>query len=376
MSTLPMVLSRRLRPSPFEQRARENGASLFSLYNKMVLPLCYESYEADYAHLCEHVQIWDVAAQRQVEIVGPDALALTELITPRDMASCAVGQCKYAPLCDENGGIINDPIILRLAEDRFWLSIADSDVNLWVKGVAYGRGYDVRVFEPDVSPLAIQGPKADDLVADVVGEHTRDIRFFWFTDETIAGTPVKLARSGWSGQGGFEIYLQDSAKGNDLWDVFWEAGQKYGLRAGSPNIIERLETGLKSYGSEMTIDSDPFEAGLEQYMDLDKDAEYMSREALARVAKSGPAKRLVNLAVDGAQLDALRSVWHVLDDDDSDIGIVTSRAWSPRFNANITFAIIRAEHAEVGTRLRVNADGEIRGATVHDARWNSLAAGK
>jgi glycine cleavage system aminomethyltransferase T len=371
-----MVLSRRLRPSPFEQRARENGASLFSLYNKMVLPLCYESYETDYAHLCEHVQIWDVAAQRQVEIVGPDALALTELITPRDMASCAVGQCKYAPLCDENGGIINDPIILRLAEDRFWLSIADSDVNLWVKGVAYGRGYDVRVFEPDVSPLAIQGPKADDLVADVVGEHTRDIRFFWFTDETIAGTPVKLARSGWSGQGGFEIYLQDSAKGNDLWDVFWEAGQKYGLRAGSPNIIERLETGLKSYGSEMTIDSDPFEAGLEQYMDLDKDAEYMGREALARVAKSGPAKRLVNLAVDGTQLDALRSVWHVLDDDDSDIGIVTSRAWSPRFNANITFAIIRAEHAEVGTRLRVNADGEIRGATVHDARWNSLAAGK
>ena len=376
MSTLPMVLSRRLRPSPFEQRARENGASLYSLYNKMVLPLCYESYETDYAHLCEHVQIWDVAAQRQVEIVGPDALALTELITPRDVASCAVGQCKYAPLCDENGGIINDPIILRLAEDRFWLSIADSDVNLWVKGVAYGRGYDVRVFEPDVSPLAIQGPKADDLVADVVGEHTRDIRFFWFTDETIAGTPVKLARSGWSGQGGFEIYLQDSAKGNDLWDVFWEAGQKYGLRAGSPNIIERLETGLKSYGSEMTIDSDPFESGLEQYMDLDKDAEYMSREALARVAKSGPAKRLVNLAVDGTQLDALRSVWHVLDDDDSDIGIVTSRAWSPRFNANITFAIIRAEHAEVGTRLRVNADGEIRGATVHDARWNSLAAGK
>ena len=374
MSTLPMVLSRRLRPSPFEQRARENGASVFSLYNKMVLPMCYESYEADYAHLCQHVQIWDVAAQRQVEIVGRDALALTELITPRDMASCAVGQCKYAPLCDENGGIINDPIVLRLAEDRFWLSIADSDVNLWVKGVAYGRGYDVQVFEPDVSPLAIQGPKADDLVADVVGEHTRDIRFFWFTDETIAGTPVKLARSGWSGQGGFEIYLQDSSKGNDLWDVFWEAGQKYGLRAGSPNIIERLESGLKSYGSDMTIDSDPFEAGLEHYMDLDKEAEYMSREALARIAETGPAKRLVNLAIDGAQLDALRSVWRVLDQDDNEIGIVTSRAWSPRFNSNITFAIIAAEHAGVGSRVRVDADGEVRDATVHDARWRSLSA--
>ena len=376
MSTLPIVLSRRLRPSPFERRALENGASVFSIYNKMVLPLGYQSAESDYEHLCEHVQIWDVAAQRQVEIVGPDALALTELITPRDIASCAVGQCKYAPLCDENGGIINDPIVLRLAEDRFWLSIADSDVNLWVKGVAYGRGYDVRVFEPDVSPLAIQGPKANDLVADVVGEHTRDIRFFWFTDETIAGTSVKLARSGWSGQGGFEIYLQDSSRGNELWDVFWDAGQRYGLRAGSPNIIERLETGLKSYGSDMTIDSDPFEAGLEQYMDLDKEAEYMSREALARIAETGPAKRLVNLAIDGAQLDALRSVWHVLDGDDRDIGIVTSRAWSPRFNTNITFAIIRAEHAEVGPRLRVAVGGDIRGATVHDARWRSLTAGK
>ena len=375
MSTLPMVLSRRLRPSPFEQRARENGASLFSLYNKMVLPLCYESYEADYEHLCEHVQIWDVAAERQVEIVGPDALALVELITPRDVASTAIGQCKYAPLCDENGGIINDPIILRLAEDRFWLSIADSDVNLWVKGLAWGRGYDVRVFEPDVSPLAIQGPKADDLVADVVGEHTRSIRFFRFTDETIAGTPVKLARSGWSGQGGFEIYLQDSSKGNDLWDVFWEAGQKYHLRAGAPNIIERLESGLKSYGSDMTIDSDPFEAGLEAFMDLDKDAEYMSREALARIAATGPARRLVNLMIDGDAIEAMRSVWHVRDAGGNDIGIVTSRAWSPRFRANIAFAIVEADHAAVGNRLSVDAGGVIRGATVHDARWRSVTPG-
>jgi dimethylsulfoniopropionate demethylase len=307
-----------------------------------------------------------------VEIVGPDALALTELITPRDVSGCAIGQCKYAPLCDENGGIINDPVILRLAEDRFWLSIADSDVALWVKGLAWGRGFDVRVFEPDVSPLAIQGPKADDLMADVVGEHTRDIRFFWFIDETIVGTPVKIARSGWSGQGGFEVYLQDSSRGNDLWDVFWEAGQKYDIRAGAPNIIERIETGLKSYGSDMTIDSDPFEAGLEAYMDLDKQAEYMSREALARIAETGPRKRLVNLEIAGEPLEAMRSSWHVLDDDGNDVGLVTSRAWSTRFNANISFAIIRAELAATGNRLRVDADGEIRDATVHDARWRSL----
>ena len=374
MSTVPMILSRRLRPSPFEQRVLENGASAFTLYNKMTLPLVYDSYEAQYEHLCEHVQIWDVACERQVEIVGPDALKLVELITPRDMSKCAIGQGKYAPLCDENGGIINDPIILRLAEDRFWLSIADSDVNLWVKGVAYGRGFDAKVFEPDVSPLAIQGPKADDLMADVVGEHTRDIKFFWFIDETIAGAPVKIARSGWSGQGGFEVYLQDGSKGNALWDVFWKAGQKYNLRAGAPNMIERIETGLKSYGQDMTIDSNPFEAALEKYMDLDKEAEYMSRDALARIAKTGPEKRLVNLVIEGDQLEAMRSDWLALNDEGKPIGLVTSRAYSPHFEANIAFAIVDSSYAEIGTTLSVDAGGDVRKATVRGARWQSAAA--
>ena len=369
MSTLPMILSRRLRPSPFEDRVLENGASAFTLYNKMILPLVYESYEIEYEHLCEHVQIWDVACERQVEIVGPDALKLVELITPRDMSKCAVGQCKYAPLCDENGGIVNDPIILRLAEDRFWLSIADSDVNLWVKGVAYGRGFDVQVFEPDVSPLAIQGPKADDLMADVVGEHTRDIKFFRFIDETIADTPVKIARSGWSGKGGFEIYLQDSTKGNELWDVFWKAGQKYKLRPGAPNMIERVETGLKSYGQEMTIESNPFEAALEKYMDLDKEAEYMCREALAKISKTGPEKRLVNLVIEGGQLEAMRADWQLSDSDGQNIGVVTSKIYSPKFQANIAFAIVNSGHAAVGNTLSVNADGDVRTATIRNTHW-------
>jgi glycine cleavage system aminomethyltransferase T len=319
--------------------------------------------------LCEHVQIWDVACERQVEIVGTDALKLVELITPREMSSCAIGQGKYAPLCDENGGIINDPIVLRLAEDRFWLSIADSDVNLWVKGIAYGRGFDVKVFEPDVSPLAIQGPKADDLIADVVGEHTRNIKFFWFTDETIVGTPVKLARSGWSGKGGFEIYLQDSSKGNDLWDIFWEAGQKYNLQPGTPNLIDRIESGLKTYGADMTIDSDPFEAGLDSYMDLGKEADYMCREALAKIAKTGPKKRLVNLFIDGEKLADLRSDWNVLSSNGDHVGLVTSQAYSPRHEANLAFAIVDAAHADVGNTVKVDAEGVVRGAIIHDARW-------
>jgi glycine cleavage system aminomethyltransferase T len=227
------------------------------------------------------------------------------------------------------------------------------------------------VFEPDVSPLAIQGPKADDLMADVVGEHTRDIRFFWFIDETIADTPVKIARSGWSGQGGFEVYLQDSAKGNDLWDTFWEAGKKHKLRAGAPNLIERIEAGLKSYGQDMTIDTDPFEASLDRYLDLDKKAEYMSREALVRIAATGPETRLVNLIIDGKPLHTMRTDWRILDADGNQIGVVTSRSYSPRLEANIAFAAVEAGHARVGAAMRVDADGDVRSATVRDGKWRS-----
>ncbi len=347
----------------------EQGVSAYSLYNKMLLPLVFNDVVTDYEHLRSHVQIWDVACERQVEIVGPDALALVELITPRDISKCAIGQCMYAPLCNENGGIMNDPIILRLADDRFWLSVADSDVLFWVKGVAYGRGFDVKVFEPDVSPLGIQGPKADDLMSDVVGEHVRDIGFFRFIETNIAGTDVILARSGWSGQGGFEVYLQDHRKGLDLWDVFWDAGQKYDIRSGGPNLIDRIETGLKSYGSEMTIDSNPFESGLESFISLGKQAECMSRDALLKISEDGPDKKLLNLVIDGEPLGSPRSVWKVTDAGGDDIGVVTSQVWSPTKKANLAFAIVDSAYSEPGGRLSVDANGELRGAVVRNSRW-------
>ena len=369
VSDMRLILAKRLRPSPFEQRAIECGASQFSIYNKMTLPLVYKSIEEDCAHLREHVQIWDVACERQVEIVGPDALRLTELITPRDVSKCAVGQCVYAPLCDENGGMVNDPVILRLAEDRFWLSLADSDALLWVKGIAYGRGYDVDVFEPDVSPLAIQGPKADDLMASVVGEHTRDIRFFRFIDETIVGTPVKIARSGWGGQGGFEVYLQDSAKAHDLWDAFWEAGQAFNIQPGAPNLIDRIESGLLSYGQDMRLENNPFEAALDRYLDLDKEAEYMCRDALARIREEGPARRLVRLFIEGDALPPMRIDWHVLDESGNAIGIITSRVWSPRFESNIALAYVDVTHNAPGTAVKIDAGGDVRAAMVKTDKW-------
>lgn len=335
----------------------------------MPLSSVYESPEEDYRHLCDHVQIWDVSAERQVEVVGPDSLRLVELITPRDLSRCQVGQCMYAPLVDEHGGIVNDPLILRLADDRFWISIADSDVLLWVKGIAYGRGMNVRVFEPDVSPLAIQGPKSDDLMAAVVGPEVRDIRFFRFVETEIAGISVIMARSGWSGQGGFEIYLQDSSKGLALWDEIWRNGKPYNLRAGCPNLIERLETGLLSYGSDMTLANNPFECGLDRFFNLGKSAEYMSREALDQISKEGVKRKKVNLAIEGDALAAPRSTYGVLDQHGGQVGIVTSLAYSPKYASNLSFAMVDIGSANPGTCLQVVADQDARSAKVMAANW-------
>lgn len=368
MHPTELVLSPRLRKTAFEDRVFELGIQSFTIYNHMTLPVSFSSNPEAYQHLCEHVQVWDVAAERQVEVIGPDALTLVELITPRDISSCAVGQCVYAPLADQDGLVVNDPLILRLAEDRFWISIADSDVMLWVKGIAYGRNYNVKVFEPDVSPLAVQGPKADDLMADLLDDSVRDIRFFRFIETEIAGTPVVLARSGWSGQGGFEIYLQNSADGLALWDAVWQAGEKYNVKTGAPNLIERLETGLKSYGSDMSFDDHVLECGFEQYLNLDKPAEYMARDSILRLQKVGVKRRLCHVMVKGDPLPGLRERWPVLAND-KPVGTASSCAWSPKFQANLLFAMLSTEVSAPGSDVVLHVNGASVDGVVHDDRW-------
>ncbi len=368
MHPTELILSPRLRKTAFEERVFDLGIQSFTIYNHMTLPVGFSSNPEAYQHLCEHVQVWDVAAERQVEVTGPDALQLVELITPRDISNCDVGQCVYAPLADEDGLVVNDPLILRLAEDRFWISIADSDVMLWVKGIAWGRGLDVKVFEPDVSPLAVQGPKADDLMADLLGESVRDIKFFRFIETEIAGTPVVLARSGWSGQGGYEIYLQNSAHGLALWDTVWQAGERHNVKVGAPNLIERLETGLKSYGSDMTHDDHVLECAFDQYLNLDKPAEYMARESIVQMQKNGIKRRLCHLMAAGDPLPGLRERWRVKHND-ATVGQASSCAWSPKYNANLLFAMLSTEVSEPGTELTLMVDGAPVDAIVRTDRW-------
>ena len=364
-----LSVSPRLRSTPFHDRVLAAGVQAFTVYNHMLLPVMYESLEADYRHLTERVQLWDVAGERQVEVRGRDALALVELMTPRDIGRCAVGQCKYAPLADENGGIVNDPLILRLAGDRFWISVADSDVLLWAKGLAAGRGLDATVTEPDVSPLGLQGPLADDVAEAVFGPWTRALRFFRFREIELDGIPVVVARSGWSKQGGFEIYLRDGSLGGALWDRIMDAGAPSGIRPGAPNLIERIESRLISYGTDVTLEHDPFEAGLEAWCDLDKPAEYLARDALAARRGSPPARRLERVVIGGGRIEP-NAEFLPLHAAGCAAGYVTSAAYSPRLECNVALAMVATEREPDALRVTL-AGGEERSVAVVGEDWNT-----
>lgn len=360
-----LVTSRRTRRTFYSARVEEQGVSAYTVYNHMLLPAAFRSLEEDYWHLVGHVQLWDVGCERQVELRGPDAARLAQAMTPRDLGRAAVGQCLYAPLVDENGGMINDPVVLKLAEDRFWLSIADSDVLLWAKGLAYGLGLDVTLREPDVCPLAVQGPRSDDVMAAVFGEDVRAIRFFRFATLLFRGHPLVVARSGWSKQGGFEVYADGAEIGLALWDALWEAGQGFNIGPGCPNLIERIEGGLLSYGNDILYGENPYECGLDRYCNLDRPIEFIGRAALEKVAAQGPARKIRGLRIEGAPSLPAAEPWPV-HGQGRRIGEVRSAVWSPRMNSNIANAMLDRAFWPVGTEVQVETPSGPIGATVAD----------
>lgn len=365
MASSQMWFNTRIRSTPYSDRIEALGVQAYSVYNHMLLPLAYRSVVEDYWHLKQHVQLWDVAAQRQVEIVGPDAERLVQLMTPRDISNASIGRCLYTPLVDSAGGVVNDPVVLKLADDRFWVSIGDSDVSLWGDGLAVGLGLDVEVFEPDVSPLAVQGPKAEDLVARVFGEEVRSINFFRFATLDFHGHPLRVARTGWSKQGGFEIYLDESRLGGELWDDLWDAGQDLHVGPGAPNLIERIEGGLLSYGGDMTRANNPYECGFDAFVQLDRATEFLGRPALERIAESGPSRRVRGVRIEADELPMCRERWQVVDGD-RQVGEVTSVAMSPSFGCGVAIAMIDASHWDPGTEVSVVAPDGVRPATVDE----------
>lgn len=360
--------SRRLRRTPFSDGVEAAGVKGYTVYNRMLLPTVFRSVEEDYHHLKSAVQVWDVACERQVELRGPDAGKLMQMLTPRDLRGMLPGQCFYVPIVDETGGMLNDPVAVKLSEDRWWISIADSDLLFWVKGIANGWRLDVLVDEPDVSPLAVQGPHADDLMAAVFGDAIRDVRFFRFGMFDFQGRQLAIARSGYSRQGGFEIYLEGSDLGMPLWNALMEAGRKWDVHAGCPNLIERIEGGLLSYGNDMTDDNTPHECGLGKFCNTHTAIGCIGRDALLRVAKEGPVQQIRAIEIDGAAVPGCDRAWPIMADG-AQVGQVTSAAWSPDFNTNVAIGMVRMTHWDEGTKLDVVAPDEIRSATVREKFW-------
>ncbi|MEO0403138.1 MAG: dimethylsulfoniopropionate demethylase [Pseudomonadota bacterium] len=360
--------SRRLRRTPFSEGVEAAGVKAYTVYNRMLLPTVFDSIEADYRHLKDHVQVWDVSVERQVELRGPDAGRLMQMLTPRDLRSMLPGQCYYVPIVDETGGMLNDPVAVKLSEDRWWISIADSDLLLWVKGIANGYRLDVLVDEPDISPLAVQGPKADTLMKRLFGDRVGDIRFFRFDMFQFDGRDLAIARSGYSKQGGFEIYVNGSDMGMPLWNALFEAGEDLNVRAGCPNAIERIEGGLLSYGNDMTDDNTPHECGLGRFCDTQTAIGCIGRDALLRVSKEGPVQQIRPIAIDGDAVAGIDRPWPIFGNGKR-VGQVTSAAWSPDFETNVAIGMVRMTHWDAGTTLEVETPDGMRSATVRDAFW-------
>ena len=337
----------RIRKSPFFDSTMKWGVQGFTVYNKMYMPTFYRSYVDDYWSLVNDVTLWDVAGERQVEITGNDAEKFIEYITPRDISKCKIGQCIYVLLTEKNGGIVNDPIVLKLSNNHFWLSIADSDVLLWCKGIASSNNFDVNIDEPDVSPLALQGPKAPDVMSKVAGSWSKELKFFNFKETSIENIPVLVARSGWSGEVGYEIYLRDGSKGNKLWEIFMEAGMEYNIAPATPSQINRIENGMLSYGSDMTLNENPFEINMGKFVDFDKKANFLSKDALSGIYKQGAKKELVGIEIMSDPFKDFVADHLILQFNDKNVGKITSSVYSPRLKKNIGLALINKRNEEI-----------------------------
>ena len=360
--------SRRLRRTPFSDGVEAAGVKAYTVYNHMLLPTVFDSVEADYHHLKRAVQVWDVACERQVELRGPDAARLMQMLTPRDLRRMLPGQCAYVPIVDETGGMLNDPVAVKLAEDRWWISIADSDLLLWVKGIANGYRLDVLVDEPEVAPLAVQGPRAEELMARVFGERVRDIRFFRFDLFEFQSRDLVVARSGYSKQGGFEIYVEGTDIAMPLWDALFAAGADLEVRAGCPNLIERIEGGLLSYGNDMTSANTPHECGLGRFCNTHTAIGCIGRDALLRVAKEGPVQQIRAIEIAGDPVPGCDRAWPCYGGGRR-VGQVTSAAWSPDFATNVAIGMIRLSHWDPGTAIEVETPDGLRPARVRAGFW-------
>ncbi|MDG2459417.1 MAG: glycine cleavage T C-terminal barrel domain-containing protein [Luminiphilus sp.] len=353
-----------IRKSPFFDATVRWGATDFSVYNHMYIPRSFGDPEENFWNLVNDAILCDVAVERQVEIIGKDAAEFVQLLTPRNLSQCAVGQCKYVLITNAAGGILNDPVLLRVEEDRFWLSLADSDVLLWAQGVATHAGLDVEIREPDVSPLQLQGPKSGDIMAALFGESIRELKYYWLDRLELDGIPLLISRTGWSSELGYELYLLDGSQGNALWEKLMAIGEPLGLKPGHTSTIRRIEGGMLSYHADLDAGVNPFELGLDRLVDLDMAANFIGKTALQRIQQQGVHRRQVGVEIDGNALPGANTQFWPVKRGGHLAGKVTSAVYSPRLKKNIALAMVMQEHSALDTEYEIEVAGEVRRAQV------------
>ena len=353
-----------IRKSPFFDSTVRWGATAFSVYNHMYIPRDFGDPEQNFWNLINDAILCDVSVERQVEITGPDATQFIQLLTPRDLSKLAVGQCKYIIITNAAGGVINDPVLLRLGEDHYWISLADSDVMLWAQGVAVNSGLDVHICEPDASPLQLQGPQSGNIMEKLFGKIISDLRYYWHRELSLDGIPLIVSRTGWSSELGYEIFLRDGSQGDALWEKIMEAGKAYGLKPGHTSSIRRIEGGMLSYHADMDIETNPFELGLDRLIHLEGELDFIGKKALLKIKNNKLTRKQVGLQIYGEPLLGPNTRFWPIECEGASIGKVTSAVYSPRLRKNIALAMVSIDYASLGRQFNINTPEGVLKATV------------
>ena len=369
-----------IRKSPFFEATVRWGAKDFSVYNHMYIPRDFGNPEENFQNLISKAILCDVSVERQVEITGPDAFKFIQKLTPRDLTNLSVGQCKYVLIVNNEGGILNDPVLLRLGENHFWLSLGDSDILLWAQGVAVNSGLNVKIIEPDVSPLQLQGPNSAKIMQKLFGDTILNLKYYWLREIELDNIPLVVSRTGWSSEFGYELFLKDGSKGDLLWEKIMSAGKEFGLKPGHTSSIRRIEGAMLSYHADVDINTNPFEVGLDRLVSFNTNVDYVGKEALTKIKKEGIKRKQVGLVLDCEPLKGPNTTFWEIIKDNKVIGKVTSAVYSPRLKKNIALAIVLINESQIGNELDIKSDNSLIKAKVVEKPFfdpkKKIASGK
>ena len=371
-SQLPLLIGigTRVRKSPYYESNLKYGVTGFTVYNKMYLPTAFSGPAKEYESLSNDVTFGDFAAERQIEITGPDAYNFVRYIQPRNLEKCEIGFCKYILLTDKDGGIVNDACLLRLEENKFWISPGDGDVILWLQGIAINSGMDVHIIEPDVSPLQISGPKSGKLIRKLFDGKHDDLGYYKAAETSLDEIPMVIARTGWSGELSYELYLQDRNLGNKLFELVYEAAKEFNGRVIAPNTIRTIEGGILSYGGDFGREHNPFTIGMGRLVDVDQETDFIGKEALKKIKENGLKEKLVGLELDGEPIiKAPENFWPVHNENHQKVGRVSRAFYSPRLKKNIALAIVDIDFSSEGTDINVSTPNGDLAAKVVKLPW-------